>query len=98
MNDAGARYFKLQRFFCDIIPLARALRALAAAPRSGFRNSAPTRGIAVGAATGRMLSVLDLERTLSGFSRLEPSTAHSILAFYDGRRQGAPMPAPARAS
>ncbi len=44
-------------------------------------------------ATGRTLSVQDLERALSGFSRLKQSTARSILAFYDARRQGAPVPA-----
>ena len=40
-------------------------------------------------AAGRTLSVQDLERALSGFSRLKPSTARSIIAFYDARRQGA---------
>jgi hypothetical protein len=44
-------------------------------------------------ATGRTLSVQDLERALSGFSRLKQSTARSILAFYDARRQGTPMSA-----
>jgi uncharacterized protein (DUF2336 family) len=44
-------------------------------------------------ATGRTLSVQDLERALSGFSRLKQSTARSIIAFYDARRQGAPMSA-----
>src|SRR5947209_4125856 len=39
-------------------------------------------------ATGRTLSVQDLERALSGFSRLKQSTARSIIAFYDARRQG----------
>ncbi|MEN3375881.1 MAG: hypothetical protein V7604_1236, partial [Hyphomicrobiales bacterium] len=44
-------------------------------------------------ATGRTLSVQDLERALSGFSRLKQSTARSIIAFYDARRQGSPLPA-----
>jgi uncharacterized protein (DUF2336 family) len=46
-------------------------------------------------ATNRSLSVQDLDRALSGFSRLKPATARSIIAFYDARRQGA---APARAA
>jgi hypothetical protein len=32
--------------------------------------------------------VQDLDRALSGFSRLKPATARSIIAFYDARRQG----------
>ena len=34
------------------------------------------------------LSVQDLDRALSGFSRLKQATARSIIAFYDARRQG----------
>jgi len=45
-------------------------------------------------AANRSLSVQDLDRALSGFSRLKPATARSIIAFYDARRQGtAPMQA-----
>jgi uncharacterized protein (DUF2336 family) len=40
-------------------------------------------------ATDRSLSVQDLDRALSGFSRLKPTTARSIIAFYDARRHGA---------
>jgi uncharacterized protein (DUF2336 family) len=40
-------------------------------------------------AAGRTLSVQDLERALSGFSRLKQTTARSIIAFYDARRKGA---------
>jgi hypothetical protein len=43
----------------------------------------------------RSLSVQDLDRALSGFSRLKPTTARSIIAFYDARRHGA---APERAA
>jgi uncharacterized protein (DUF2336 family) len=43
-------------------------------------------------AAGRTMSVQDLERALSGFSRLKPSTARSIIAFHDARRQGKAMP------
>lgn len=39
-------------------------------------------------AANRSLSTQDLDRALSGFSRLKPATARSILAFYDARRQG----------
>jgi len=39
-------------------------------------------------AANRSLSVQDLDRALSGFSRLKPATARSIIAFYDARRQG----------
>ena len=39
-------------------------------------------------AANRSLSVQDLDRALSGFSRLKPTTARSIIAFYDRRRQG----------
>ena len=46
-------------------------------------------------AANRSLSVQDLDRALSGFSRLKPTTARSIIAFYDARRQGA---APERAA
>ena len=42
---------------------------------------------------GRTLSVQDLERALSGFSRLKQTTARSIIAFYDARRQGNAVPA-----
>jgi uncharacterized protein (DUF2336 family) len=38
-------------------------------------------------AANRSLSVQDLDRALSGFSRLKPTTARSIIAFYDARRQ-----------
>ena len=38
-------------------------------------------------AAGRTLSVQDLERAFSGFSRLKPTTARSIISFYDARRQ-----------
>ncbi len=38
-------------------------------------------------AANRSLSAQDLDRALSGFSRLKPTTARSILAFYDARRQ-----------
>ena len=40
-------------------------------------------------AANRSLSVQDLDRALSGFSRLKPTTARSIIAFYDARRHGA---------
>ena len=40
-------------------------------------------------ATNRALSVQDLDRALSGYSRLKHSTARSIIAFYDAGRQGA---------
>lgn len=40
-------------------------------------------------AANRSLSVQDLDRALSGFSRLKSTTARSIIAFYDARRQGA---------
>jgi uncharacterized protein (DUF2336 family) len=40
-------------------------------------------------AANRSLSVQDLDRALSGFTRLRSSTARSIIAFYDARRQGA---------
>ena len=40
-------------------------------------------------AANRSLSVQDLDRALSGFSRLKQATARSIIAFYDARRQGA---------
>jgi uncharacterized protein (DUF2336 family) len=46
-------------------------------------------------AAGRAMSPQDLDRALSGFSRLKPSTARSIIAFYDARRRtadNAPMP------
>jgi len=36
--------------------------------------------------------VQDLDRALSGFSRLKPSTARSIIEFYDARRQGTALP------
>jgi len=39
-------------------------------------------------AASRTLSVQDLDRALSGFSRLRQDTARSIIAFYDARRQG----------
>ena len=39
-------------------------------------------------AANRSLSVQDLDRALSGFSRLRQTTARSIIAFYDARRQG----------
>lgn len=39
-------------------------------------------------AANRSLSVQDLDRALSGFSRLKPATARSIIAFYDARRDG----------
>jgi uncharacterized protein (DUF2336 family) len=39
-------------------------------------------------AANRSLSAQDLDRALSGFSRLKPSTARSIIAFYDARRNG----------
>jgi uncharacterized protein (DUF2336 family) len=42
-------------------------------------------------AANRALSVQDLDRALSGFSRLKPGTARSIIAFYDARRNGAPV-------
>ena len=38
-------------------------------------------------AAGRAMSPPDLDRALSGFSRLKPATARSIIAFYDARRQ-----------
>lgn len=40
-------------------------------------------------AANRTLSVQDLDRALSGFSRLKPQTARSIIQFYDARRQAA---------
>jgi uncharacterized protein (DUF2336 family) len=43
-------------------------------------------------ATNRGLSVQDLDRALSGFSRLKSGTARSIIAFYDARRQGTAPP------
>jgi uncharacterized protein (DUF2336 family) len=47
-------------------------------------------------AANRALSVQDLDRALSGFSRLKPGTARSIIEFYDARRHGtAPIPIPA---
>ena len=39
-------------------------------------------------AANRALSAQDLDRALSGFSRLKPGTARSIIAFYDARRGG----------
>ena len=43
-------------------------------------------------ATNRSLSPQDLDRALSGFSRLKSGTARSIIAFYDARRgEGAPL-------
>ena len=42
-------------------------------------------------AANRSLSVQDLDRALSGFSRLKQATARSIIAFYDARRQGNAM-------
>jgi uncharacterized protein (DUF2336 family) len=45
-------------------------------------------------ATNRGLSVQDLDRALSGFSRLKSGTARSIIAFYDARRQGTAPPPP----
>jgi uncharacterized protein (DUF2336 family) len=39
-------------------------------------------------AANRALSAQDLDRALSGFSRLKPCTARSIIAFYDARRSG----------
>lgn len=39
-------------------------------------------------AANRSLSVQHLDRALSGFSRLKPATARSIIAFYDARRDG----------
>jgi uncharacterized protein (DUF2336 family) len=50
-------------------------------------------------ATNRALSVQDLDRALSGFSRLKSGTARSIIEFYDARRQGLPtIPAAANAN
>jgi len=43
-------------------------------------------------AANRTLSAQDLDRALSGFSRLKPSTARSIIAFYDARRNNPPPP------
>jgi uncharacterized protein (DUF2336 family) len=43
-------------------------------------------------ATNRALSVQDLDRALHGYSRLKASTARSIIAFYDARRQGNATP------
>jgi len=40
-------------------------------------------------AANRHLSVQDLDRALSGFSRLRAGTARSIIEFYDARRHGA---------
>jgi uncharacterized protein (DUF2336 family) len=37
-------------------------------------------------AANRSLSAQDLDRALAGFSRLKPTTARSIIAFYDARR------------
>jgi uncharacterized protein (DUF2336 family) len=42
-------------------------------------------------AANRHLSVQDLDRALSGFSRLKPGTARSIIEFYDARRNGTDM-------
>lgn len=42
-------------------------------------------------AANRSLSVQDLDRALSGFSRLKSATARSIIAFYDARRHGAAL-------
>jgi uncharacterized protein (DUF2336 family) len=42
-------------------------------------------------AASRAMSVQDLDRALSGFSRLKQATARSIIAFYDARRQGNAM-------
>jgi uncharacterized protein (DUF2336 family) len=39
-------------------------------------------------ATGRVMSVQDLDRALAGFTRLRSETARSIIAFYEQRRKG----------
>ncbi len=44
-------------------------------------------------ATGRVMSVQDLDRALAGFTRLRSETARSIIAFYEARRKGAAKPA-----
>ncbi|PWB57115.1 MAG: hypothetical protein C3F17_21380 [Bradyrhizobiaceae bacterium] len=45
-------------------------------------------------ASGRAMSVQDLDRALAGFTRLRSETARSIIAFYEARRKGAAaMPA-----
>lgn len=50
-------------------------------------------------ASDRAMSVQDLDRALAGFSRLKPTTARSIIQFYDARRQsGSARPAAAAAS
>jgi len=46
-------------------------------------------------AANRSLSPQDLDRALSGFSRLKSGTARSIIQFYDARRGGAEAPLPA---
>ena len=38
-------------------------------------------------AAGRAMSPVDLDRAYSGFLRLKPTTARSIIAFYDARRR-----------
>ena len=43
-------------------------------------------------AANRSLSPQDLDRALSGFSRLKSGTARSIIQFYDARRGGAEAP------
>lgn len=49
-------------------------------------------------AADRAMSVQDLDRALSGFSRLKPATARSIIAFYDARRLGMSAPTSVRAT
>jgi uncharacterized protein (DUF2336 family) len=49
-------------------------------------------------AANRALSVQDLDRALSGFSRLKSGTARSIIEFYDARRQGSAAALPVAAN
>jgi uncharacterized protein (DUF2336 family) len=43
-------------------------------------------------ASDRAMSVQDLDRALAGFSRLKPTTARSIIQFYDARRRAPASP------
>jgi len=42
-------------------------------------------------ASGRAMSPVDLDRAYSGFLRLKPSTARSIISFYETRRRAAEL-------
>jgi uncharacterized protein (DUF2336 family) len=49
-------------------------------------------------AAGRTMSPVDLDRAYSGFLRLKPATARSIIAFYDARRARETASPPAKAA